>query len=71
MSEWISVKDRLPESDDYVLCYRDSCGLSSRIMVGFYLRGKWTCGAIGNVTHWMPLPEPPEEVQNEGRPDRR
>lgn len=48
MSEWISVKDRLPEEQGY---YIDIV----------YFRGK-TKWAKGNerVTHWMPLPELPK-----------
>ena len=70
MSEWISVKERLPSSDrDWVLV---ACKLMPE---GFYgvphvaeLRGGvwWSdcydvplCSAGVVVTHWMPLPEPP------------
>ena len=59
--EWISVEERLPEPDTEVLarrsigmdveCYHKEAG-------GYWswdeYSGKW------RVTHWMPLPEPPE-----------
>lgn len=52
--EWISVKDRLPEEDVLVL------GVN-RINSAF---GLWTFGnpddAIIRITHWIPLPEPPQ-----------
>ncbi len=53
MSEWISVKDRLPEENGYVLAYS-----SSDDLVIIVLKSKFQSFEI---THWMPLPEPPEE----------
>lgn len=69
MSEWISVKDRLPDvpkddyMSDYVLAYDKNAG----IWVAFFCSsGYWCeareCVSFENVTHWMPLPEPPTEV---------
>jgi len=60
MSEWIKVKDRLP------WCF-DARGKTG---FGIYQRelrdeGWFTGGGVGEdsvtITHWMPLPEPPEE----------
>lgn len=62
MSEWISVKDRLPTSKDVVvLAYGNH-----KIFIAFY-----TAVCMGDVyaTHWMPLPEAPEideELYNPG-----
>lgn len=55
---WISVEDRLPEDDVDVLTRR-ATGMSVESHCGFgwaydEYNGKW------RVTHWMPLPEPPE-----------
>lgn len=58
MSEWISVKDRLPEEKTRVLVFVPRSGLkidTDRIVGRIWVR--WN----GRVTHWMPLPEPPEE----------
>ena len=61
-SEWISVKDRLPETDDKVLC----CEASGEMYVGMYLKTRRVAGWItpysGDrpITHWMPIPEPPK-----------
>lgn len=77
MPEWISVKDRLPEEDEIVLLYRKT---SKKVAIGFRVRiadfnfweciqpntNEYTmgwCGA-GIVSHWMPLPEPPKEVND-------
>ena len=65
MSEWISVKARLPEAGERVLvssgmfvgeAYRTSANTWYR-HTGFPLRDI----LHRDVTHWMPLPEPPEE----------
>ena len=66
VQEWISVKERLPEdSRSVILCTR------SRIVgVGFYSKTtrNWVQhysggGIYVDVTHWMPLPEPPKGVE--------
>ena len=58
---WVSVRDRLPEDYQRVLCLFESgtMEVSFRASVkGFCYEGfKQT----GKVTHWMPLPEPPKE----------
>lgn len=62
MSEWFSVKDRLPTPGRLVLV---AC--SDRLVnVGVKCsNGKWeiegrTGYPLDAVTHWMPLPAPPE-----------
>lgn len=65
MSEWISVKDRLPEYGVPVLVvYRGT------VQYVTYSRdiGEWRASCCDDfdpmpgrfVTHWMPLPAPPE-----------
>lgn len=79
MSEWISVKDRLPEADGRYLVVTSVCGVPFRDVANYthkyagfeeHLWGKamWYDydGEYGDfektgITHWMPLPEPPEE----------
>lgn len=56
MSEWISVKDRLPEKDEYVLCF---CNIGDGFQAIFHY-GKERKFNGTAVTHWMPLPKPPE-----------
>ena len=66
---WISVKERMPE--DYVnvlIAMTDVAG--TFVAVAWRENNGWNDGEGGwpdeNVTHWMPLPEPPEEVGGDG-----
>lgn len=57
---WISVKDRLPEGDVRVLVILNSKRSDTEMDTDRMHAGEWV--RWGNdVTHWMPLPEPPEE----------
>lgn len=65
MSEWISVRDRLPEKDEDILAYAPQQGIFSTQLT---LSNNWICNCLcqdgsflNHVTHWMPLPEPPRE----------
>lgn len=63
-TDWISVKDRLPGSDEEVLV----CLRHGSYELGRYTNGSWESlylsdfdiGGI-DVTHWMPLPGLPKE----------
>lgn len=60
MSEWISVKDRLPDGLTQII----ACHEGWRVEPGWFSRDHtflFEC-VYGPVTHWMPLPEPPEET---------
>ena len=71
--QWISVKDRLPEEDVAVLTYGqvlndppDVIGVRRRYNGDQDWKHTWESedGFIyreDDVTHWMPLPKPPEE----------
>lgn len=67
MSKWIPVEERLPEIEEDVLCSRGNH--IGRLMDVYTYMGddKWedTYGysvrtEYEGITHWMPLPEPPE-----------
>lgn len=88
MSEWISVKDKVPDSDqEVILCtrevetygrHREKKKIYRNIYLGYFDGDEWLtsychgCEYIFRmnekypnetieVTHWMPLPELPEE----------
>ena len=62
---WISVVERLPEDDGYFLCCRNDGSPDVVCMYygdGDFLTPEPELNNISNViTHWMPLPESPEE----------
>ena len=64
MNEWISVKERLPEVEADILAY---IGEGSFVVCWMTHDGYWQCPAYlmdkDDVTHWMPLPEPPKEEE--------
>ena len=56
-SRWISVKDRLPEENVRVLVLLKDH--PTRIDTDRIVDSRWVRWN-SNITHWMPLPEPPE-----------
>lgn len=71
MSEWISVKDRLPDNDDFVLAIvsgktgsiklDNAYELAQFSMDEGWILEMWPEWEDPKVSHWMPLPEPPKE----------
>lgn len=65
MSEWIGVKDRLPPLGERVLCSDGTAVFEQYRVELSAVYGIWERSGMKspmqNVTHWMPLPEPPEE----------
>ena len=70
MSEWISVKDRLPENAGiYIICdhygnvmSRHFCKSHGKFAGYWHFNGS---AKYGNPLYWMPLPEPPKGVEFE------
>ena len=60
--KWISVEERLPEEFEDVLVFSRN-GSRTWTEVAHLTRNQWWRVGIPmiNVTHWMPLPEPPKE----------
>lgn len=64
VQEWISVKDRLPEHGDVVLCFMKFG--EQRILQWDSVSSWWLGYGHGDdwqkadVTHWMPTPQPPK-----------
>lgn len=58
-NEWVSVEERLPKEKQRVIVRCEHVGTS----VGWILWGNWMADIgpdAGKVTHWMPLPAPPD-----------
>ena len=65
VQEWIPVDDRLPEVGGYVVCIATRNPFSRLMpMVARIEKNGWvnpiTEQYISEVTHWMPMPNPPE-----------
>lgn len=59
MSEWISVKDRLPDEEELVLICENKRDTYSFIAFYFHEQNKWAfndCEFLPD--YWMPLPPP-------------
>ena len=63
-AEWISVEERVPDAETPVLVFTKK----GSFYVGYYYKAVTNPGFTGfyadcakrDVTHWMPLPEPPK-----------
>ena len=67
-NEWISVKDRLPQVKEDVLIYDSQhCNIYKAWYISdidVWFSNEYLPQFI-NITHWMPLPKPPQEAHNE------
>lgn len=66
--QWIPVTERLPERGHLVLCIGKKGGMFLASGMTLFPDGSCWCSVPNarngrNATHWMPLPEPPKEVQ--------
>ena len=74
MNEWIKTSDKLPR-DKRIVLFVVNWGETPRIAKGWHVASvpQWIAeeGILFHsmsyswITHWMPLPEPPEEVKGE------
>ena len=63
MSEWIPVKERLPETDEMVLVTCWPKNGRPNINRAYYDGQFWHgSGSMSRVVAWQPLPEPSKEV---------
>lgn len=63
--QWISVKDRLPKRASFVIGFKDNS-----LVLGLYYNADMEFkygkeNQTKQVTHWMPLPEPPKPLTHE------
>lgn len=60
---WISCSERMPAQDDWVLIYSKHGEYLAGQVQGEYVElNDGTLSWLGSALHWMPLPEPPQEV---------
>lgn len=59
--EWISVKDGLPDVENYYLVVITYGGGNNDIKIELWNKnGYFDSFFEDHITHWMPLPEPPK-----------
>ena len=67
-ARWIPCSERMPEENVYVIAWAKRKH-HSRAIMAILINGIWKIGvndcsggfhAQGEITHWMPMPEPPE-----------
>lgn len=67
MIEWISVKDRLPEKEGAYIVYKTNI---THLFVAIWNGKEWNSfinrTPLKRITHWIPLPEPPQESEVNG-----
>jgi hypothetical protein len=74
--KWIPVTERLPEEEGWYLVYttpnREHKSINKAMFCKGYAWGNFepywrgAGGNWANVTHWMPLPEPPKDGELDG-----
>ena len=60
--KWISVDDRLPEDFRELVLARRMGKHGPQVFTAFYGNSDWAimlAGHVDDVTHWQPLPPPP------------
>lgn len=67
MNAYISVNEKTPDDERYVLVLTKSKNGSRNVDKGYYLpdSGKWATRGTAKVTHWMEIPEFPEDTEDE------
>lgn len=66
--QWISVKNRLPKYSQYVIVNSsETIPIFMARRISTNVNGEeWmvfgSCRRIYSITHWMPLPEPPKDI---------
>ena len=73
VSGWVSVKDRMPEPEENVIiwaktgCMKYAQYHEDGSVNPWYVYEDNARAWTNVISHWMPLPEPPEEDEKHGR----
>jgi hypothetical protein len=79
--QWISVKERLPENNDEILVYSTTLEAVSvrklkpyacyyfEVFKAYHSDSQAWLSTI-TITHWMPLPKPPESLLQKHQPNK-
>lgn len=73
--QWIRVEEEKPDTGQYVLVnHKDGVMQCAQYLIsGYDDRELWMLDHYykeqSEITHWMPLPEPPKEVMKDGKDD--
>ncbi|ECF4555323.1 DUF551 domain-containing protein [Salmonella enterica subsp. enterica serovar Typhimurium] len=60
---WISCSERMPAQDDWILIYSKHGEYMAGQVQGEYVElSDGTLSWLGSALYWMPLPEPPQEL---------
>lgn len=74
--EWINIKDKTPANGQHVIIIRYEYGKFYLPDTALYISGEFRPSmdnyeyykdnfASNKITHWMPLPPSPQEIQNQ------
>jgi hypothetical protein len=64
-NKWVKCSDRLPEEQDFYLCFCNASYDKMRKLLFNTNKQAFVNGEsykVTTITHWMPLPNKPEEV---------
>ena len=62
-TNWISIKNKIPTNGNDVLVCTISKKGTRNIDKGYWTNGRFIHRGTAEVTHWMPLPDYPEEEE--------
>ena len=60
--EWIKVSDELPEENQGVITYDGAVWSAMYAVNEFWTIDQNGLAIVDVVTHWMPMPKPPTEI---------
>ena len=62
-SDWVKCSERMPEHGCYLVVSKNKEMNESFIGMEYFTHGAYRKNKFEEITHWMPLPAPPAEVE--------